>query len=97
MRWDRHRGEHLRRADVGAAKHSDAAIRLVQLRRPLHRVVTVGALIAKRIKVTARIEASARVLHDHDVSMCGEFVGLLSLSGAVVRRALKQYRKLFIS
>src|SRR6476620_3824558 len=93
MRWHCHRRQHLRRANVRAAKHSHSAIRLFQLRSPLHGVVTIRAFVAKRIKLSARIESPARVLYDDDVTMGCECVGLLSLAGSVIRRTLEQNRK----
>src|SRR5262245_41843576 len=97
MRRNRHRRQHLSSANVRAAKHPDSAIRLVQLSRPFHCVVTVRTFIAERIKVSAGIESSTRVLHDDDITMCGQFVGLLSPARSVVRRALEQDWKFFVT
>ena len=68
MRRRLERGKPLHRARVRQAVGPDSAIRPGLPRRPLDRVVTVGALLPVRIEVAVRRVAAAHVLHDHRIT-----------------------------
>ena len=84
--------EHLRGADVGAAVHADLAVGAGELGRPFHRVVAVLAFIPKGVELAAGVEATTRILHDHEVAVRGELAGLGLAGLPVVWGAGEQHR-----
>ena len=73
----RHRGQHLRRADVRAAEHADLAVRIGKRRRPFDGVVAVLRLVLERIELSLRVEPSTHVLLDDDIARRREIASLL--------------------
>jgi hypothetical protein len=65
-------GEHLCCADIGAAEHTNAAIRVGQAGRPFNRVVAVIRLVPEWIKLAFGIKTSPGVLQDDDIAVRSE-------------------------
>src|SRR6185369_4961246 len=97
MRRHYHRREHLRCSDIRTAKHPDFSVRLLQLCSPLNRVETIGALIAKWIKLSTRCKATTRVLQNDDITMRRQLVRESWIAGPVVRCACQENRKLLVT
>ena len=83
-------GQHLRRADVGAAPHADPSVGVRERGRPLDGVEAVVGFVPERIELAFGVEPAAHVLPDHHVAGGGERTRLADAALPVVRRALEQ-------
>src|SRR5262249_16987500 len=64
----RNSSEHLCRAHVGSAHHSNSAVRIWQCGSPLNRIVAISLLVPKRIPLALRGVSAANVLNDYDIA-----------------------------
>jgi len=88
--------EHLSRANVRAAEHSDLAAGVRKRRNPLYCVVTIFGLMKKGIPFPFRAVAAADILDDNDVTARGTLVEELDVrtpAQFVVGGALEEDRK----
>src|SRR6185312_2084373 len=90
MRWRGDGGQHLRRADIGAAEHSNFSVGIGQGGGPLNRVVAVAGLVHERRPVAARCVAPARVLNDYNVTPLRSLVASIGAARLVVRSSLQE-------
>ncbi len=63
-------------AEVGDAEHPDFAVRVGELRGPLHGVVPILELLDEWGELTLRGVAASHVLDYHDVAVLGCFYGV---------------------
>ena len=85
--------QHLCRAHVGGAKHSNLAIGIRQRRGPLYRVVAVIGFVFEGVPLAFGRIAAANVLKDDDESACCRTNAEVHAVVLVVRRALQQHGK----
>src|SRR6266567_3562019 len=86
----------LTRTRVTPAHRADCAIAPGLCTHPLDHVITVRCLVRKRIPDTTGVPASAHVVDDHGVAMCGVPPPATRVAGAVFEswRALDDGRDL---